>query len=145
VDAGRSLSPHEGSAAILRRLFILAALAVSILLPATAGAAQHHRNPCWRHACQHRVALKQQWREIRRLTPYQCSFGRSAIPCYIVLCESGGNWGARNASGAVGRYQLLGWGAPWPARTRAARLANHRIAARLWAGGRGASNWAQCL
>jgi hypothetical protein len=88
-----------------------------------------------------RVQHKIQARAIRRLTPYRCSFGRSAIPCYVVMCESGGRWNAWNPSGAIGPYQLLGWGAPWPVRTRADRLAHHRIAARLWNGGRGASNW----
>lgn len=79
---------------------------------------------------------------IRRITPYRCGFGRSAIPCYIVMCESRGRWTAYNPSGAAGPYQLMPvHRRPWPANTRAARLAHHRIAARLWNGGRGAQNW----
>jgi soluble lytic murein transglycosylase-like protein len=33
--------------------------------------------------------------------------GRYAIPSYIVQCESGGDYGARNASGAYGAYQIM--------------------------------------
>lgn len=75
--------------------------------------------------------------KVNRLTPY----GRWAIPGYIVQCESRGSWSAYNSSGASGPYQLLGWGAPMPANTRARRLQHHRIASRLWSGGSGASNW----
>lgn len=83
---------------------------------------------------------KKQWRwvaYIDRITPY----GKWAIPPYIVMCESGGAWSAYNPSGASGPYQLLGWGAPMPANTTARQATHHRIAARLWAGGRGASHW----
>lgn len=71
------------------------------------------------------------------LTPY----GQWAIPEYIVACESGGSWSAYNPSGALGPYQLLGWGAPFPANSWAKRMAHHRIAGSLWAGGSGASHW----
>jgi hypothetical protein len=92
------------------------------------------------------VRAKFQAREIRRLTPYHCARGRYAIPCRIIDCESyGGKWDAANASGAIGPYQLLGKGAPWPVRSQRDRLAHHRIASRLWQGGRGAHHWAQCL
>lgn len=73
----------------------------------------------------------------QRLTPY----GRWAIPTYIVECESGGSWSAYNPSGAVGPYQLLGWGAPYPAVTMHEKMMHHRIARDVWAGGAGASNW----
>jgi hypothetical protein len=97
---------------------------------------------CWTRSCTMRVRAKAMGRELRRLTPYRCSFGRSSIPCYIVQCESHGDWDAYNPSGAAGRYQLMALhGRPWPADTAAKRLAHHRIAARLWNGGRGASNW----
>lgn len=33
--------------------------------------------------------------------------GRWAIPSYIVMCESGGNYSARNPSGAGGAYQIM--------------------------------------
>lgn len=75
--------------------------------------------------------------EVDRLTPY----GRWAIPGYIVACESHGSWSAYNPSGALGPYQLLGKGAPFPADTRAKRLTHHRIAGALWNGGAGASHW----
>lgn len=80
--------------------------------------------------------------QVNSLTPYAGPNGtRWAIPWYIVNCESHGSWSAYNPSGASGPYQLLGWGAPMPANTPARKLAHHRIAARLWAGGRGASHW----
>lgn len=70
----------------------------------------------------------------RSLTPYPGPGGtRWAIPWYIVKCESGGSWRAWNRSGAIGPYQLLGHGAPWPANTPGRRRAHHRIAAALWA------------
>ena len=78
-----------------------------------------------------------------RLTPYVCGFGRSAIPCYIVYCESGGSWHAYNPSGAASLYQIMPfWGRPWPVDSWADKMAHHRIASRIWAGGSGASNWA---
>lgn len=86
---------------------------------------------------------KQIVREIRALTPYRGPDGRRwAIPFAVVACESGGSWSAYNrTSAALGPYQLLGWGAPWPVLTLRDKLAHHRIAARLWNGGRGAGNW----
>lgn len=84
-------------------------------------------------------------RKARRYTPYSCTFGRSPIPCRIIWCESRGSWTARNPSGAIGRFQLLGKGAPWPANTWERRRAHERIAFRLFAGGAGASHWAACL
>lgn len=74
---------------------------------------------------------------IDALTPY----GEWAIPEYIVECESHGSWSAYNPSGAVGPYQLLGKGAPFPVTSKADKLTHHRIASDLWAGGAGASHW----
>lgn len=83
---------------------------------------------------------------VARITPYgPCYGGRWAIPCSIVGCESGGSWSAYNPSGARGPYQFLGKPDPWPANTPAKRLRHHQIAAGLWAGGRGAGHWEQCL
>lgn len=97
---------------------------------------------CQSYRCVKRVRAKRDARAVRALTPYRCRFGRSAIPCYVVRCESRGRWTAYNASGAAGIYQIMPMhGRPWPANTRRARLAHHRIAARLWRGGAGASNW----
>lgn len=116
-----------------------------------------HRKRCARtyRKREKMVALEQAerraFREYRRqqraagsVTPYDCgAAGRWAIPCYIVACESGYSWGAYNPSGAAGPYQIMPeWGRPWPANSAAARLEHHRIAARIWAGGSGASNWA---
>jgi hypothetical protein len=81
------------------------------------------------------------YREFRQVAPYPGLGSYWAIPAYIVACESGGSWSAYNSSGASGPYQLLGWGAPFPATTWRARMAHHEIASDLWAGGAGAGNW----
>jgi len=94
------------------------------------------------HRARRRQRLERR-RERRELLPYRGPDGRRwAIPWYIVRCESGGSWSAYNPSGAAGPYQIMPMhGRPWPVRTRADRWEHHRIAARLWAGGRGAHNW----
>ena len=65
--------------------------------------------------------------------------GPYSIPSYIVMCESGGNYGAINpSSGAGGAYQILpstwesygGQGAPQDA----PKSEQDRIAAEIWAG-----------
>lgn len=105
----------------------------------------------------HREAIKHRWRDAKRafyshvaymrefvaLTPYECgSAGRFAIPCYIVACESGFSWSAYNPSGAASVYQIMAeHGRPFPVTSAADKLAHHRIAAALWDGGAGASNW----
>lgn len=91
----------------------------------------------------------QKWRTRHRYDifvsrlPYAGGGTRWAIPWYIVYCESGtsGLWSAYNSSGASGPYQLLGWGAPMPANTVDRKIAHHRIAASVWNGGAGRSNW----
>ena len=101
---------------------------------------------CATWACVARVKAKARARAIRRLTPYRCSFGRYAIPCHVVRCEStDGGWDTINSIGAKGPYQFLGKDSliPWPVKTSAHRLAHHRLAARLWAESHG--HWAQCL
>jgi peptidoglycan hydrolase CwlO-like protein len=71
--------------------------------------------------------------------------GPFAIPSYIVMCESGGNYGAVNpSSGAGGAYQILpstwqlygGQGAPQDA----PKSEQDRIAAEIWADS-GSSAW----
>lgn len=99
------------------------------------------------HRCQHSYAARKavgrfhvrykrqrEYREqLASLTPFPGPGGtRWAVPYYIVACESHGNWNAANPSGAIGPYQLLGHGAPWPVRTEADRLAHHRIARALY-------------
>ncbi len=86
--------------------------------------------------------------QLAAITPYVCSFGRFAIPCYIVLCETRadpGSWTIMNPIGAIGPYQFLGKRIVWPVRTAADRLAHHQLAKSLWAGGAGRSHWEQCL
>lgn len=71
--------------------------------------------------------------------------GPYSIPTYIVMCESGGNYGALNpSSGAGGAYQILpstwdlygGEGAPH----EASKAEQDRIAAEIWADS-GPSAW----
>jgi septal ring factor EnvC (AmiA/AmiB activator) len=71
--------------------------------------------------------------------------GPYSIPAYIVMCESGGNYGALNpSSGAGGAYQILpstwdlygGSGAPH----EAPKAEQDRIAAEIWADS-GGSAW----
>jgi len=71
--------------------------------------------------------------------------GPFSIPAYIVMCESGGNYGALNpSSGAGGAYQIIpstweaygGQGAPH----QAPKAEQDRIAAQIWADS-GPSAW----
>jgi septal ring factor EnvC (AmiA/AmiB activator) len=74
-------------------------------------------------------------------------FGDFAIPQSIVMCESGGNYGAVNpTSGAGGAYQFLpstyeGLGGKYASPNVAPKWEQDRLAAKLWAGGQGAGNW----
>lgn len=93
-----------------------------------------------RHAMARRWARDRRaygrWRALRKIAPYY--FGEPMIPYvvippYVVRCETQGyygpsRWTAANPSGAVGPYQLLGKGAPFPADTWRERMENHRIA-----------------
>ncbi len=74
-------------------------------------------------------------------------FDGFAIPQAIVMCESGGDYGALNpSSGAGGAYQLLpstyeGLGGQAEAPNLAPKSEQDRLAAKLWADGRGRGNW----
>ena len=72
--------------------------------------------------------------------------GPWAIPWPIVQCESGGQNLPPNAAGASGYYQFLigtwrGLGGSTPQAYQASKAEQDRLAAQLWDGGRGASNW----
>jgi septal ring factor EnvC (AmiA/AmiB activator) len=72
--------------------------------------------------------------------------GPWAIPWPIVQCESGGQNLPPNGAGASGYYQILdstwrGLGGSSPHAYQASKAEQDRLAARLWAGGGGASNW----
>jgi hypothetical protein len=75
-------------------------------------------------------------------------FDGFAIPKNIVMCESGGNYGALNpSSGAGGAYQMLpetykGLGGKHGAPHLAPKSEQDRLAAKLWADGQGRGNWA---
>jgi septal ring factor EnvC (AmiA/AmiB activator) len=69
-----------------------------------------------------------------------------AIPYKIVLCESGGQNLPPNSAGASGYYQILpstwrGAGGSGPAAYLASKSEQDAVAARIWNGGAGASNW----
>lgn len=72
--------------------------------------------------------------------------GPWAIPWAIVQCESGGQNLPPNFAGASGYYQFIpstwkGLGGSTPHAYLAPKAEQDRLAARLWAGGRGARNW----
>lgn len=102
----------------------------------------------------HRVAMRKTWqrdrkaygryRALRLIAPYPGGGTWWAIPYYIVYCESGtsGLWSAYNPSGAAGAYQIMAeHDRPFPVTSWADKMAHHRIAAALYAGGAGAGNW----
>jgi muramidase (phage lysozyme) len=74
-------------------------------------------------------------------------FGDFSIPQGVVMCESGGNYRAKNpSSGAGGAYQFLpdtykGLGGRYAAPELAPKWEQDQLAAKLWNGGAGAGNW----
>jgi muramidase (phage lysozyme) len=74
-------------------------------------------------------------------------FDGFSIPKGIVMCESGGDYGALNpSSGAGGAYQLLpstyeGLGGKYEAPHLAPKSEQDRLAQKLWDNGRGRGNW----
>jgi hypothetical protein len=72
--------------------------------------------------------------------------GGWAIPYAIVLCESGGQNLPPNGAGASGYYQILAttwklYGGSGPAAYLASKSEQDAVAARIWNGGAGASQW----
>ena len=72
--------------------------------------------------------------------------GGWAIPEAIVLCESGGQNLPPNGAGASGYYQIVPgtwklFGGTGPAAYLASRAEQSAVAAKIWNGGGGASNW----
>ena len=72
--------------------------------------------------------------------------GPWAIPWAIVQCESGGQNLPPNSAGASGYYQMMpatwkGLGGSTPNAYQASKTEQDRLAAKLWNGGSGASNW----
>lgn len=71
--------------------------------------------------------------------------GKWAIPSYIVRCESGGNYRARNPSGAGGAYQIMpgtwtAYGGSGSDPASASPAEQDRVAAKIYAA-EGASPW----
>jgi septal ring factor EnvC (AmiA/AmiB activator) len=74
------------------------------------------------------------------------SGGPWAIPWPIVQCESGGQNTPPNSAGASGYYQIIpatwrAFGGSGPHAYLAPKSEQDRVAAQIWNGGRGASNW----
>jgi len=72
--------------------------------------------------------------------------GGWAIPYAIVLCESGGQNLPPNSAGASGYYQILPatwrlFGGSGPAAYLTSKAEQDAVAARIWNGGAGASDW----
>jgi septal ring factor EnvC (AmiA/AmiB activator) len=72
--------------------------------------------------------------------------GGWAIPEAIVLCESGGQNLRPNSAGASGYYQIIPgtwklFGGTGPAAYQASEAEQSAVAAKIWNGGAGASNW----
>jgi hypothetical protein len=72
--------------------------------------------------------------------------GPWAIPWAVVQCESGGQNLPPNSAGASGYYQMMpatwkGLGGSTPNAYQASKAEQDRLAATLWNGGAGASNW----
>jgi septal ring factor EnvC (AmiA/AmiB activator) len=72
--------------------------------------------------------------------------GPWAIPWPIVQCESGGQNLPPNSAGASGYYQIIPgtwslFGGSGPAAWKASKAEQDRVAANIWNGGAGASNW----
>jgi septal ring factor EnvC (AmiA/AmiB activator) len=72
--------------------------------------------------------------------------GGWAIPYAIVLCESGGQNLPPNSAGASGYYQIIPgtwklFGGTGPAAYLASKAEQDAVAARIWRGGAGASDW----
>ncbi len=86
--------------------------------------------------------LAQRARALRAVGPG----GPWAIPWAVVQCESGGQNLPPNSAGASGFYQFMpetwrGLGGSTPHAHLAPKAEQDRLAARLWNGGAGASNW----
>lgn len=72
--------------------------------------------------------------------------GGFVIPYAIVMCESGGQNLPPNSAGASGYYQIMPatwklFGGSGPAAYLAPKSEQDAVAARIWNGGHGASNW----
>jgi len=79
-------------------------------------------------------------------TTLESGSGGWAIPYAVVLCESGGQNLPPNGAGASGYYQIIPstWkaeGGSGPAAYLAPKSEQDAVAAKLWNGGAGASNW----
>lgn len=85
-----------------------------------------------------------------RPTVQRRSYGGSLPPSRVIACESKGSYTAENPySTASGKYQIVDgtWGGHggYSHASDAPPHIQDEKAASLWAGGRGASHWKQCL
>ena len=85
-------------------------------------------------------------REARSREAASLPYGQWAIPAPIVMCESHGENLPPNGAGASGYYQIIpstwyAYGGQGSGAYLAAKATQDAVAARIWAGGSGASQW----
>jgi peptidoglycan hydrolase CwlO-like protein len=148
--AGAERRQEEATAAVAARSKALAGIGAALADRQAAYAqAQAARATALSDARSSRRSLESQIARLEarraRLTGAS-SGGPWAIPWPIVQCESGGQNLPPNSAGASGYYQIIpatwrGFGGSGPAAYLASKAEQDRVAARIWNGGRGASNW----
>ena len=159
LDAGREqrvftaleVKRHRAAAALRTRRDALASMSTALeARRATFARARLARLAALSHVRSRRRAAE---RELGRLLTARATAvstagpgGPWAIPWPIVQCESGGQNLPPNSATASGYYQMLdstwkGLGGSTPHAYQASKAEQDRLAARLWNGGAGASNW----
>lgn len=105
--------------------------------------AVNHRHGCRSLACDKRADVAFDRHRKRKLERELASGW--AIPTYIVMCESKGRNEPPNEAGAAGYYQITEWhekgGSGAPYANEHSKAEQDAMAARIWDGGRGASQW----
>jgi uncharacterized coiled-coil protein SlyX len=141
---------HRSQAVLAARSKALAGINAALASRrADYSAARAARTAALRNARTDRRALEKRIAtlEARRASYTGASSGGPwAIPWPIVQCESGGQNTPPNSAGASGYYQIMPatwrqFGGSGPAAYLAPKAEQDRVAARIWNGGSGASNW----
>src|SRR5207237_5251092 len=130
---------------------------IAVLLASLAAFVPVHHKPKRHHRCHtqrcHRLVdanwgRRHGWHPKRLLGGARsASDGQWVIPTAIVMCESGGANLPPNGASAAGYYQILGstWaenGGTSPDQANLhSKAEQDAVAARIWAGGAGASQW----
>jgi septal ring factor EnvC (AmiA/AmiB activator) len=139
------------AAAVRRRRDALAGIAVGLRARQAALAQAHAARLAALHRT--RASRRRAERELNRLLAARLRASRQAgpggpwaIPWPVVQCESGGQNLPPNSATASGYYQITddtwrGLGGSTHHAFQASKAEQDRLAARLWNGGAGASNW----